>query len=87
MITFDDVRLIKHQITGAKHFGYWVHFRDQRPNSEALGIKGKKSMIKFVTECLGPMGGKWQYQRFNQVDYIIKMENEADLLFLVLRFR
>lgn len=86
-MTFDDVRLIKQQRTGAKHFGFWVHFRDQRPNAESLGIRGKKSMIKFITECLGPMGTRWQYQRFNQFDYIIKMENEADLLFFVLRFR
>ena len=86
-MTFDDVRLIKHQRTGAQRFGYWVQFRDQRPNSETQGVKGKKSMLKFITQCLGPMGIKWQYQRFDQVNYIIKMDQETDLLFFVLRFR
>jgi hypothetical protein len=40
-MTFDDVRLIKHQITGARRFGYWVHFRDQRPSSSSNGRAGK----------------------------------------------
>ncbi len=86
-MTFDDVRLIKHQRTGAQRFGYWVQFRDQRPNSETQGIKGKKSMLNFITQCLGPMGVQWQYQRFDQVNYIIKMDREEDLLFFILRFR
>ena len=86
-MNFEDVRLIKYQRTNAQRFGYWVHFRDQRPNQQALGITGKKSIVKFVETSLGPLGGKWQYQRFNQVDYIIKMDNEADLLFLIMRMR
>lgn len=86
-MTFDDVKLIKHQSTGANRFGYWVHFRDQRPSSLSEGVKGKKSIIKFIESSLGPLGGKWQYQRFNGNDYILKLDNEKDLLFLILRFR
>lgn len=86
-MTFDDVRLIKYQRTNAQRFGFWVHFRDQRPNHQAIGIAGKKSVVKFITLSLGPLGGKWQYQRFNQVDYIIKMDNEVDLLFLIMRLK
>lgn len=86
-MTFDDVKLIKHQSTGAKRFGYWVHFRDQRPKAQSDGIAGKKSIRKFLETSLGPMGGKWQYQRFNQSDYFIKLDNEKDLLFLILKFK
>lgn len=86
-MTFDDVRLIKHQRTCAQRFGYWVQFRDQRSTAMTQGIKGKKSMLNFISQCLGPMGIKWQYQRFDQVNYIIKMDREEDLLFFVLRFR
>lgn len=86
-MTFDDVKLIKHQSTGAKRFGYWVHFRDQRPSSQSQGIAGKKSIKKFLEISLGPMGQKWQYQKFNQFDYFIKLDNEKDLLFLILKFK
>jgi hypothetical protein len=86
-MTFDDVKLIKHQGTGAKRFGYWVHFRDQRPPKLSDGIAGKKSIRKFLEVSLGPMGVKWQYQRFNGSDYFIKLDNEKDLLFLILKFR
>lgn len=86
-MTFDDIKLIKHQSTGAKRFGYWVHFRDQRPYSLSSGIHGKKTIKKFLETSLGPMGLKWQYQRFNQSDYFIKLDDERDLLFLVLRFK
>lgn len=86
-MTFDDVKLIKHQSTGAKRFGYWVHFRDQRPRQQSEGVAGKKSIRKFLEQSLGPMGGKWQYQKFNQSDYFIKLDSEKDLLFLILRFK
>jgi hypothetical protein len=86
-MTFDDVKLIKHQSTNARQFGYWVHFRDQRPSSLSEGVKGKKSIIKFVESSLGPLGSRWQYQRFDVTDYILKLNNEHDLLILILKFR
>jgi hypothetical protein len=86
-MTFDDVKLIKHQSTGARKFGYWVHFRDQRPHHLSVGVAGKKSIRKFLETSLGPMGQKWQYEKFNQFDYFIKLDNEKDLLFLILKFK
>ena len=86
-MTFDDVRLIKHQITGARRFVYWVHFRDQRPRSQSNGRAGKLSIIRFVESAFGPLGTRWQYQRFNTNDYILKLNSEQDLVMLILRFR
>lgn len=84
-MTFDDVKLVKHRSTGARRFGYWVQFRDRRPLAESCGIRGRKIMLKFFEQSLGPLGGKWQYQKHNQ-EYIIKLNDEKDLLFLLLRF-
>lgn len=86
-MTFDDVRLIKHQVTGARRFGYWVHFRDQRPSSNSNGRRGKLSIINFVESAFGPLGSRWQYQRFDTNNYILKLNNEQDLLMLILRFK
>ncbi len=85
-MTFDDVKLIKHSDTGARRFGYWVQFRDRRPSSEALGVRGRKSMIKFFEESLGPMGQKWQYQKHDS-EYILHLNDQRDLLFLLLRIK
>jgi hypothetical protein len=86
-MTFDDVKLIKHQFTGAKRFGYWVHFRDQRQSEKSNGRKGKLSIIRFVEDAFGPLGTRWQYQRFNTTEYILKLNSEQDLIMLILRFR
>lgn len=83
-MTFDDVKLIKHQSTGAKRFGYWVQLRDRRPQGQALGVKGRKTMLKFFEQSLGPLGDKWHYQKDDQ-NYIIKLNDDRDLLFLLLR--
>lgn len=83
-MTFDDVKLIKHKSTGAKRFGYWVQLRDRRPLSDSVGTRGRKKMLNFFEQSLGPLGGKWQYQKYDQ-EYIIKLNDEKDLLFLLLR--
>jgi len=83
-MTFDDVKLIKHKSTGARRFGYWVQLRDRRSVKDSEGTKGRKKMLQFFEQTLGPLGGKWQYQKYNQ-EYILKLNDEKDLLFLLLR--
>lgn len=83
-MTFDDVKLIKHKTTGARRFGYWVQLRDRRPIQESAGVKGRKKILGFFEQSLGPLGDKWQYQKYDQ-EYIIKLNDERDLLFLLLR--
>lgn len=86
-MTFDDIKLIEYKSTGARRFGYWVHFRDRRPRHKASGKKGKLSIIKFVEQNIGPLGQRWQYQRYDQTEYILKLDTEHDLLLLLLRFQ
>ena len=83
-MTFDDVKLIKHQSTGAKRFGHWVELRDRRPHGQALGIRGRKTMLRFFEQSLGPLGQKWHYRKDDQ-NYILKLNDDRDLLFLLLR--
>lgn len=83
-MTLDDVKLVKHKNTGARRFGYWVQFRDRRQDKESNGIRGKKNMLNFFAQTLGPLGYKWQYQKFDK-EYIIKLNDERDFLFLLLR--
>lgn len=85
-MTFDDVKLLKYTSTGAKRFGFWIHFRDRRPVAESNGIRGKKKILKFFEERLGPLGEKWNYQKIDK-EYILKLNSERDLLFLLLRLR
>ena len=85
-MTFDDVKLLKYKSTGARRFGFWVHFRDRRPVSESNGVRGRKKILKFFEESLGPLGEKWNYQKTDG-EYIVKLNDERDLLFLLLRLR
>lgn len=83
-MTFDDIKLVKHKSTGARRFGYWVQLRDRRSPSEAAGQRGRKKILNFFTQSLGPLGEKWQYQHIDR-GYILKLNDERDLLFLLLR--
>ena len=85
-MTFDDVKLLKYTSTGAKRFGFWIHFRDRRPVAESNGVRGRKKILKFFEERLGPLGEKWNYQKIDK-EYILKLNSERDLLFLLLRLR
>jgi hypothetical protein len=85
-MTFDDVKLLKYTSTGAKRFGFWIHFRDQRPVTESNGIRGRKKILEFFEERLGPLGEKWNYQKIDK-EYILKLNSDRDLLFLLLRLR
>lgn len=79
----DELRLIKHKDVGAKRFGYWVVLQDSRKVS---GKVGRKSLINFVEASLGPLGVKWQYE-LNNRQIILKLDNESDLLFFLLKVK
>lgn len=86
-MNFEDIRLIKQKNTGAKKFGYWVQFKDQRPSHHSVGNRGRINLIRFIESCLGPIGQRWQYQKLDQGDYILKLNSEHDLLIFMLRIR
>lgn len=80
----EEIKILKHKSTGAKKFGYWIFIRDQ---GKRQGIAARKSAIAFFTGVLGPMGIKWQYQKYDSQDYILKLNDEKDFLFFLLRLK
>lgn len=82
---FNDIKLIKHSDTSARQFGYWIHFRDRRDKSTSSGRKGRRDLIKFVESKIGPIGSRWQYQKLEQNDYILKLNSQQDFLIFLLR--
>lgn len=84
-MTYDDLKLISHQSTGAKRFGYWIYFRDRRKHMNQQGVKGRKEIISFFEDRLGKMGERWQYQRVDQNGIFLKINDERDFLFLLLK--
>ncbi len=84
-MTYDDLKLISHQDTGAKRFGFWIYFRDRRKQLDQQGIRGRKEIINFFESRLGKMGERWQYQRVDQNGIFLKVNDERDFLFLLLK--
>jgi hypothetical protein len=83
-MTFDDIRILTYKSTSAKRFGYWIFIRD---NSSKHGKAARKSVMTFFEQGLGPMGERWQYQKYNSCDYILKLNDERDFLFFMLKQR
>lgn len=84
-MTFDDIKLVSHKDTGAKRFGYWVYFRDRRKQTDQLGQRGRKDLINFFESKLGVLGHRWHYQLADSNGIIIKINEEKDFLFFLLK--
>jgi hypothetical protein len=84
-MTFDDLKLVSNKITGAKRFGHWIYFRDQRKQIHQTGRKGRKELINFFESRLGILGHRWNYQRADSNGIILKINEEKDFLFFLLR--
>jgi hypothetical protein len=84
-MTYDDIKLIDHKNTGAKQFGFWIKFRGLKSQSIYHGRKGRKDLISFFESKLGPLGSRWQYQKLDQNEFILKINSEKDFLILLLK--
>lgn len=74
-------KILWHKDTGAKRYGYWIGLRYE----EKLSIRNlRKSIIKQLEFHLGPMGVKWHYQ-LDHYQIILKLDDEKDFLFLLLK--
>ena len=83
-MTFDDIKIFWHRSTGARRFGYWIMLRNHSPK---YGQAARKEIISFFQAGLGPMGGRWQYQKCSGGDYILKLDDERDFLFFLLKIK
>jgi len=83
-MTFDDIKILWHRSTGAQRFGYWIMLRNHSPKK---GQAARKGIIAFFQTGLGPMGDRWQYQKCSSGDYILKLNDERDFLFFLLKIK
>ena len=83
-MTFDDIKILWHRSTSAQRFGYWIMIRNHSPKK---GQAARKGIIAFFQAGLGPMGERWQYQKCSSGDYILKLNDERDFLFFLLKIK
>jgi hypothetical protein len=83
-MTFDDIKIIGHKQTSAQRFGHWVFIRN---HSSKRGRALRKTVIGFFEQGLGPIGIRWQYQKCTDSDYILKLNDERDFLFFLLKIK
>ena len=83
-MTFDDIKIIGHKQTSAQRFGHWVFIRN---HSSKRGQALRKTVIGFFEQGLGPIGIRWQYQKCTDSDYILKLNDERDFLFFLLKIK
>ena len=86
-MTHDDLRVIKYVISSARAFRYWILLRDYRPGKRILGRHGRLEFINYFQALFGPIGQKWYYQKLDKHTYIIRLNSEADLIILLLKFK
>jgi hypothetical protein len=83
-MTFDDIKILGHKQTTAQRFGHWIFIRN---HSSKRGQALRKTVIGFFEQGLGPMGVRWQYQKCTDCDYILKLNDERDFLFFLLKIK
>jgi hypothetical protein len=54
--------------------------------SKLSGKKARKSFIKEIETLFGPLGVRWQFQADEKSIYIIKLNDEKDVLLFLLKF-
>jgi hypothetical protein len=85
-MNIEDVRVIKYHSNLSKRFGHWISILDRRPQYQSLGKKGKKSLISYFESLFGTIGVRWQYSKSDR-GFIIKLDNECDLVIFLLKFK
>jgi hypothetical protein len=83
----EDIKIIKYLDLGTKRFQYWLTLIDCRGGNQTSGKKGKKTLIKYLESLFGPMSGRWHFQRQDEHIYVIKLDQEKDLLIFLLKFK
>ena len=82
-MTTDDFKFIRFMNVETSRFSFWIIFQDLRRHS--YGIKGRKELINFFTNILGPLGECWQYEK-NSLGFIIKLNENANTTMFALKY-
>lgn len=86
-MTQDDIRVIRYHRDISRRFGHWVFFQDKRSTRDTIGARGRKNLIRYLESVFGPIGAKWNYEKIDQVIYILKLDDEKDLVIFLLKYK
>ena len=86
-MTQDDIRVIRYHRDISRRFGHWVFFQDKRPTRDTIGVRGRKNLIRYLESVFGPLGLRWNYEKTDQVIYILKLDDEKDLVIFLLKYK
>lgn len=82
-MNWKEFKLIKTNNVNSKRFSFWITFRNR---SDLNKKQQRKNLIKYLTECLGPLGNRWEYSHVYDNIFILKLNNEKDFLLVLLKF-
>lgn len=82
-MTADEFKFIRYMNADTSRFSFWVIFKDNRKHS--YGKQGRKELISFFTDAIGPLGEKWQYEKTTHT-FCIKLDKEADATMILLKY-
>lgn len=82
-MNWNEFKLIKTTDVNSKRFSFWITFRNR---SDLNKKTQRKNLIKYLTECLGPIGSRWEYSHAYDNIFILKLDNEKDFLLVLLKF-
>jgi hypothetical protein len=85
-MTFDDLHLAKYQTLDCKRFKHWVWLQD-RSSGLISARQKRKNLRKYIESIIGVLTARWQYQECDDHCYIIKLDDERDLVIFLLKFK
>jgi hypothetical protein len=85
-MTLDDLNLLRYKTLECKRFSHWVWLQDRSSGTTSTRQKRKKLRF-FIESIIGVLSGRWQYQECDNNVYIIKLNEEKDLLVFLLKFK
>lgn len=83
----DDIEILDYFNVQTKGFTYWVRFRDRRNSKDSKGRKGRLTFIRYLESFYGKIGDRWFYQKENDSTFIVKFNQESDLLIFLLKYK
>lgn len=79
-----EFTVVNYKPLGTKRFAHWVRIK---PNKSFTGRAGRKEFITYFNSILGPLGEKWEYLKEHNDFYILKFNEENNLLFFLLKYK
>ena len=79
-----EFTVVNYKSLGTRKFAHWVRIR---PHRSFTGRQGRKEFITYFNSILGPLGTKWEYLKEHNDFYILKFNEESNLLFFLLKYK